>query len=140
MGALVPRPVVILFAGVLLGCSTPSAVRPLAGGGFGFGPASSPERIDACAGALIALRGAAEDLRADLDETRRRKLVWRGERNTLRGRATHEVDWNPALDYLANVLDQVDGWLYSALDAAASAHAAPSGREEDALKLALTRS
>ncbi len=49
---------------VLAGCA--GHLVP-AGGGFGFDTASSPERIDACAGALIALRGASEDLRAELD-------------------------------------------------------------------------
>jgi hypothetical protein len=68
-------------------------------GGSGFESVFPPERIDACAGALIALRGATEELRAELDETRGRKLVWRDERNTSPfGRATHQVDWNPALD------------------------------------------
>jgi restriction endonuclease fold toxin 7 of polymorphic toxin system len=140
MGTLGLRSGSMMLLGALLACATPNATRLPVGGGFGFGSPSSPERIDACAGALIALRGAAGDLRADLDETRNRKLVWRGERNTLRGKAAHQVDWNPVLDYLAVVLDQVDGWISTALTTAASAHAAPSSRDEDALKLALTRS
>src|SRR3954468_11560765 len=112
------RLAVLLLLGALFACAT------LEGGGVGFEASSSPERIDACAGALIALRGAADDLRAELDETRRRKLVWRGER----GGSTHQVDWNPALEYLATALDEVGGWISATLTAAASAHAAPSSR------------
>src|SRR5213595_1376005 len=95
----------VLFVGALLACATPGALGT-GGAGFGLEAGSPPERIDACAGALIALRGASEDLRTELDETRRRKLVWRGERDTVFGSSKHQVDWNPALDHLATTLDE----------------------------------
>jgi len=110
-------------------------------GGSGFESVSPPERIDACAGALMALRGATEELRAELDETRGRKLVWREERNSSPfGRATHQVDWNPALEYLSNVLAETDARISADLITAASAHAAPTSQGEAALMAAVTRS
>lgn len=124
-----------LLAGVLLACATPGG-----GGGLGSESASSAERIDACAGALIALRGASGDLRTELDETMGRKLVWQGQRGLPWSSSSHQVDWNPALEYLARILDEIDAWLSAALTAAASAHAAPSARDEAALKAAVSRS
>jgi len=101
---------------------------------------SQRERIDVYAGALIALKGASEDLRADLDEARRRRLVWQGERHTLAGKVQHQVDWNPALDSLSKILDEVNGWLDGSLNAAALAYAHPSRGDETALQVSLARS
>jgi len=130
----------LALLGTLLACATPGALGVAEGGGFGFEAASSRERIDACAGALIALRGATEELRTELHETRARKLVWREERSFTFGQKKHEVDWNPALDYLANPLDEVDGWISAALTTAASVHAAPSSQGEVRLRAAVSRS
>jgi restriction endonuclease fold toxin 7 of polymorphic toxin system len=125
----------VLLVGALFACATPGG-----GGGFESEPPASPERIDACAGALIALRGASWDLRAELDETKARKLVWQGHPGLPFGGSSHQVDWNPALEYLAHVLDEVDAWLSAALKAAATVHAAPSTRDQVALTAAVARS
>src|SRR5689334_21309207 len=116
----------LLFTGALLACATSDGMGMTGRGGSGFESVSSSERIDACAGALIALRGAAEELRVELDDTRGRKLVWREERNASSGRATHQVDWNPALEYLSIALSTVDAWISTDLTTAAWAHATPT--------------
>jgi len=141
MRASIIRLGALLLAGALLACATSGGMGMTGRGGSGFEGVSPPERIDACAGALIALRGATEELRAELDETRGRKLVWREERNTSPfGRATHQVDWNPALEYLSNVLAEVDARISADLTIAASAHAAPTSQGEVALMAAVALS
>ncbi len=136
---LLPRTCAALLL-LLSACATSGGMGLTGRGGSGFEGVSPPERIDACAGALIALRGATEELRAELDETRGRKLVWREERITTFGRATHQVDWNPALEYLAIALSEVDARISADLTTAASAHAAPTSQGEAALMAAVTRS
>ena len=141
MRASIIRLGALLFAGALLACATSGGMGMTGRGGSGFEGVSSPEHIDACAGALIALRGATEELRAELDETRGRKLVWREERDTrVFGRAKHQVDWNPALEYLTSALAEVDARISADLTTAASAHAAPTSQGEAALRAAVTRS
>jgi len=141
MQASIIRLGALLLAGALSACATSGGMGMTGRGGSGFESVSSPERIDACAGALIALRGATEELRAELDETRGRKLVWREERDTsVFGRTKHQVDWNPALEYLAIALAEVDARISADLTTAASAHAAPTSQGEAALMAAVTRS
>src|SRR5690349_9270628 len=86
MGVPIIRLGALLLAGAISACVTSGGIGMTGRGGSGFQSVSLPERIDACAGALIALRGAAEELRAELDETRGRKLVWREGRDHLRAR------------------------------------------------------
>jgi hypothetical protein len=84
-------------------------------------PSMTVEQVaaDVWAGALIALRTTAGDLRFDVKRTRARDLVW--SKRKLFGK--HTFDWNPALDHLAAVLDEdVDAWITKALSAAAAAH------------------
>jgi restriction endonuclease fold toxin 7 of polymorphic toxin system len=140
MRASIIRLGALLLAGALLACATSGGMGMTGRGGSGFESVSPPERIDACAGALIALRGATEELRTELDETRARKLVWRGEWNAISGRATHQVDWNPALEYLAVALGEVDARISVDLTTAASAHAVPTSQSEAVLTAAVTRS
>jgi hypothetical protein len=141
MRASIIRLGALLLAGALSACATSSGMGMTGRGGSGFESVTPPERVDACAGALIALRGATEELRAELDETRGRKLVWREERDTSAfGRAAHQVDWNPALEYLSIVLAETDARISADLAAAASAHAAPTSQGEAALMAAVTRS
>ena len=137
------------MAALLVACATPKTHRPRVKRALSA-PASarrptaaalaSGERIDVCAGALIGLRGMAESLREEVASTRARGLVWSGERGSYFGKTTHRVDWNPALDHLSAVLDDVDGWISRALALAAAAHAAPTTAREDELERALERS
>src|ERR1043165_1804170 len=141
MRASIIRLGALLLAGALSAFATSGGMGMTGRGGSGFESGSPPERIDACAGALIALRGATEELRGELDETRGRKLVWREERNTSAfGHATHQVDWEPALEYLSNVLAEVDARISADLTTAASAHAAPTSQGEATLMAAVNRS
>ena len=93
------------------------------------------EQIDVCAGVLIGLRGTAEELREEIQATRSRNLVW----SERRLDDSHQVDWNPALDYLAKTTSEVDSWISGALALAASAHESEDRGQLRFLEVAVTR-